>query len=436
MDTTPERRIAVLISGPSESSFYDMLAPFTRDPRFYVCAQASTWEELLKKIQSTTPDLVMLQAAIAPGPEEILQAMAMLNGKGVGIVILPGAYGRVKGMLESRGASTIAGVYVEPIVWAEMVEIAYSAVMTLRARTIAVAPAQYSVPAIGSFASGMPATAVAAGTKRIALVSNAGGVGRSTLAEALAYELANRLSVKTLLMSLGMPAAAVPHFRGKLRFPSNVGEYFRRPTPAVLEGVMQRVEQLDVLIAPPDSAEYEMAANQADPRSAGSIYSMLQDAEGQHAAVVMDLPPSETQWMTHPLLFANTILVVSRLQTDDLIATVHTLNVLLNALRKSRDSIWLVFNQVSDRSTLTPRSFQEEIAGELSWAPPMLAAIESDPAILQAQEQGVSPTLRSDKLMNSVREIANALYPGLWAKTQEETSTRAVLRLPRIRLGG
>ncbi len=433
METTPERRIAVLISGPSESSFYDMLTPFTKDPRFYVCAQASTWDELLKKIQSTTPDLVMLQAAIAPGPEEILQAMALLSGKGIGIVILPVAYGRVKGMLESKGLATIAGVYVEPIVWSEMTEIAYSAVMTLRARTIAAAPAQYGAPALGALQASGPT--VAAGTKRIAVVSNAGGVGRSTLSEALAYELANRLAVKTLLLSLGMPAAAVPHFRGKLRFPSNIGDYFRRPAAATLQNVMQHVEQLDVLIAPPDSAEYEQAS-QADPRAAGSIYSMLQDAEGQHAAVVMDLPPSETQWMTHPLLFANTILVVSRLQTDDLIATVHTLNVLLNALRKPREGIWLVFNQVSDRSALTPRTFQEEIAGELNWAPPMMAAVESDPAILQAQEQGVAPTLRSDKLMKSIQEIANGLYPGLWAKTQEETGTRATLRLPKFRLGG
>ncbi len=57
---------------------------------------------------------------------------------------------------------------------------------------------------------GRTANAFITGTKRIAVISHSGGVGCSTIAENLAYDLAVRLSVKTLLVSMGLPPAAAP----------------------------------------------------------------------------------------------------------------------------------------------------------------------------------------------------------------------------------
>ncbi len=64
------------------------------------------------------------------------------------------------------------------------------------------------------------------------------------------------------------------------------------------------MEGLDILLGPEDSLEYASAAtNSADVRAANSIYSMLLAAEdGSYGAMVMDLPPDETEWMLHPLL--------------------------------------------------------------------------------------------------------------------------------------
>ena len=92
------------------------------------------------------------------------------------------------------------------------------------------------------------------GTKRIAVLSHAGGAGCSTIAENLAYELAVRLSVKTLLVSMGLPPAAAPHLR--LRYLPNLTEYFDHPGKASFQAAIQRRENLEVLLAPESSLEY------------------------------------------------------------------------------------------------------------------------------------------------------------------------------------
>ena len=92
------------------------------------------------------------------------------------------------------------------------------------------------------------ASAYITGTKRIAVLSHAGGAGCSTIAENLAYELSVRLSVKTLLVSMGLPPAAAPHLR--LRYLPNLTEYFDRPGKATFQAAIQRRENLEVLLAP------------------------------------------------------------------------------------------------------------------------------------------------------------------------------------------
>ena len=96
-------------------------------------------------------------------------------------------------------------------------------------------------------------------------------------------------------------------------------------------------------------------------------------------AILMDTPPAENLWLMHALLFANVALVVARPTLADLAAVRHSLTLLLNGLkaekRLARESIYLVLNQVSERSSFTPRLFQEELGKALEWAPPIAAVI-------------------------------------------------------------
>jgi Flp pilus assembly CpaE family ATPase len=274
------------------------------------------------------------------------------------------------------------------------------------------------------------------GTKRIAVLSQAGGAGASTIAENLAYELAARLSVRSLLFSLGLPPAAAAHF--KLRYVPNLTEFFERPGKAAIQSAIQRMEGLDILLGPEDSAEYARAAqNSSDVRAPNSIYSALLAAEdGSYGAMVMDLPSAESEWMTHPLVFANIALLVARPIMADLFALRHTLNLLSRLDRLPKESVYLVLNQASEASSLTPRAIQSELSQALGWAPPIIAVIEHDPAVLSAQEQRTPPVLRSEKLARGIRQIIGSLFPGMERTLAEtQSDSRSVFRLPKFKLG-
>ncbi len=119
-----------------------------------------------------------------------------------------------------------------------------------------------------------------------------------------------------------------------------------------------------------------------------------------------------------------------------LFALRHTLNLLSRLDRLPRESVYLVLNQASEASSLTPRAIQSELSQALGWAPPIVAVIEHDPTVLQAQEQRVPPVLRSEKLACGIRQVIGALFPGMERTLAEsQPESRSVFRLPKLRLG-
>jgi len=127
----------------------------------------------------------------------------------------------------------VRGVFVAPVNRTEIIQAAYGAAMTVRARLTQAAPMQQGVS--GYTNSGMSAYITV--TKRIVVLSHAGGTGCSTIADNLAYELSVRLSVKTLLVSMGLPPAAASHLG--LRYVPNLTEYFDRQGRAVFQAAIQ-----------------------------------------------------------------------------------------------------------------------------------------------------------------------------------------------------
>ena len=170
----------------------------------------------------------------------------------------------------------------------------------------------------------------------------------------------------------------------------------------------------------------------------GTINGMLIDSEdGRYAAIVMDVPASEDLWMGHSIVFANTALIVARPTLADLAATRHTLNLLLSGMRSekrlAKESIYLVLNQATDRSGFTPRSFQDELAGTVGWAPPIAAVLPYDPGVSQAQDNGILPVTRIDAFAKGIRSLVGTLFPAVASNQDAQNSNRSVLRLPKIR---
>ena len=171
----------------------------------------------------------------------------------------------------------------------------------------------------------------------------------------------------------------------------------------------------------------------------GTINGMLIDFEdGRYAAIVMDVPTTEDLWMMHSIIFANYALIVTRPTLADLTAIRHTLTLLLTGLksekRLARDLIYLVLNQTSERSSFTPRIFQEELSKSLGWAPPIAAIVPFDPGVSQSQDDGILPVTRGDEFSKGIRAIVNTLFPMVDNNLDRTDGKKGVLRLPRFAL--
>lgn len=426
-------KVSVLLAGAGhELVYYQMQPPLLSDARFIVAGHATQWQTLENNVNDLHPELLIVQTDIAPDPETMKRLLQRLSAwNGVAVVVLPLGQKDLRGAYE--GLNIVRGVFVAPVNWIEIAQAGYGAAMTARANLSQAAPMQQAVagPVVGGSA------AFITGTKRIAVLSHAGGTGCSTVAENLAYELAARLSIKTLLVSMDLPPSAPPHLR--LRYLPNLTEYFDRPGKASFQAALQRRENLEVLVAPESSVEYMKILESSNHGTGeGSINGMLIDSEdGRYAAIVMDVPSTEDLWMAHSIIFANYALIVARPTLADLAATRHTLNLLLSGLksekRLARESIYLVLNQFTDRSGFTARSFQDELAGTVGWAPPIAAVIPYDLAVTQAQDQGIPPVTRVDSFARGIRSLIGVLFPNVGSLESSSQGSRSVLRLPKIR---
>ncbi len=432
-DTYRPNKVTVMLAGSGhEMVYYQMQPPFLADERFIIAGHATQWSMFETNLNNLRPDLVIVQAEIAPDPDTLIGCLGRLaSWNGVAVVVLPlahkdlqGAYGKV---------NTIRGVYVSPVNWTEIAQAGFGASMTARARLDQAAPMQQAVT---GYANGT--SAYITGTKRIAVLSHAGGAGCSTIAENLAYELSVRLSVKTLLVSMGLPPSAPPHLR--LRYLPNLTEYFDRPGKGTFQAAIQRRENLEVLIAPESSIEYmRILESSGKGTGEGSINGMLIDSEdGRYAAIVMDVPSSEDLWMAHSIIFANTALIVARPTLADLAAIRHTLTLLVSGLKSEkrlpRESIYLVLNQFSERSSFTPRGFLEELSKTLGWAPPIAAIIPFDPVVPQAQDDGNPPVMKGDEFAKGIHAIVNTVFPSVEATVASPSRPKSILHFPKIRI--
>ena len=267
-------KVTVLLAGAGhEVVYYQMQQPILADQRFMIAGHAAQWSMFETNLTNLRPDLVLVQADIAPDPDTLMQVLQKISAwRGVAIVVLPliqkdyqGAFTRI---------DTVRGVFVAPVNWTEIIQAAYGAAMTARASLGQAAPMQQQVSGFSSGGS----NAYITGTKRIAVLSHAGGAGSSTIAENLAYELSVRMSVKTLLVSMGLPPTAAPHLG--LRYVPNLTEYFDRPGKATFQAAIQRKENLEILLAPESSLEYiRILENSSKGTGEGSINGMLIDSE-------------------------------------------------------------------------------------------------------------------------------------------------------------
>ncbi len=399
------RRISIGIAGPDMQQMASTFGTAGTDERFTLAFMQNNWSYLADQIKGNEPDLLIVYADIAPKPDALRDLLSRLT-QAVVVVLLPPAWGQIQGMLEQ--IHTVRRVFILPTSPVEVLNVGFSAVQTEYAKRQSAAPLQQMY-------AGGPRSAGAVGTRVIAFVSSQGGVGRSTLAEALGFEITARRNIRTLLFSFDLPSPAP--LRLGLRYVPNASEFFARPEGGIQDAVQSTPDGLDVVIAPPDTYAYAQAVD-VERGAANSIRSLVMSSYMLHyGAILLDLPDGESTWMMQALLAANTVVIVSRPTLEGIKATAHIAQLITEKLvsdhRIPKEGIFVALNQRTPKTAFTPTQFSQEGATQYGWFPPVLATIDYDPAVSQAQDAGRPAASVSEALGKGAQVLADAFYAGV-----------------------
>lgn len=396
-------KIAVGFAGPDISQITrDYVLPM-QEEQMIIASLQSNWALFLKSLEDSEPDLLVIFADLAPGIDALVDRLALLH-HAVAVVLLPPGWADLQGVLEK--VESVRGVYVLPAAPAEVLRRGIGAVNTELARRQASSP-------LSSILNRSERQPGVVGTRVIAFVSAQGGVGKSTLAESLGFELSARRSIRSLLFSFDLPASAT--LRLGIRSQPSAQEYFAQPGPSGFKEALQTTrDDLEVILAPSSSFTYAHAMLPR-PEESQSIRSLVVSGFSfNYGAILLDLPSGESAWTLQPLLVANVVLIISRPTLEGIRATAHTVRLLTEDLQVShrlpKESLFLVLNQRSQQSTFTASSFHKKGAEEYGWFPPILTTIDYDPRVPQAQDACRPPVSISEDLGKQVAGLVDTFY--------------------------
>jgi MinD-like ATPase involved in chromosome partitioning or flagellar assembly len=415
MSTPP---VSVYLAGPDMAGnvMPIMFPAFNNDSgRFRVLSMAAEWSDLLRDVPRYRPEVVIVDALLAPDQDALRSALMALPAGTVAILVLP----PLPGWADRRGQfeaiqTTVRGVFVGPANWAAIANGAYTAVVTERTRATTASPAAalYAPPA----AAGARPGGLVVGTRTIAFTSFAGGAGRSSIAEGMAVELA-RNHVKSLLCSFNSPPAVVGHFRD-LAFEPSAQAWFSRPTPEGFQAALQRLpglDNLDILLAPNEPGLLQDAA--ARPEGLQNL--IFSAYSFNYGAILLDLPPfADSNWAIQPILSANVAVIVCRPTVHDQFAAIRGYRlfteVLVEQHRIPAESMFAVLNFVSPDGNMSEGDFHGGVVDRTKRFPPLLAAIPYAGKLTALQNQGDSPMLKAgaEGFAEAVRSLTGKLVHG------------------------
>lgn len=402
--------VTVMMAAPRlDTVLQGMYPALAGDPgRFQVVGLATEWNDLKAKVGALKPEALLIQAEIAPSPDELVAALKSFPG--VAVVVLMPSSAAAEGLV--RSAPTVRDVFVTQAPnWPEVAQRLYQSAVSERALKAQAAP----LPAFAQV-GGVAGPTVPVGLRVFAVASRKGGPGKSTFASNFAYALARR-GISTLLIGFDRPDDLGVY----LHLPPypNQGLFYENPTLESLRAGLQKKDALDVLLCVQDDLAADAVARR-DPSDKGSIRSLVMTAAmGGWAALVLDLPPDiASEWALQPLLVANTVLLVARPTLADANKMLQIYQLLTRRLAVEhaipRENIFIVLNMCTKDDNISPAAFTkmlQEASGDS--VPPVIAVIPFDPAIPAIQNAGELPLLKSDPFRKAVEGVADVFYRGV-----------------------
>ena len=382
---------------------------FAADARFQVMATATTEEDLQAKLH-LGPEAVMLDGTVFEGPHTMADMLASFQG--VAYVVLPDDV-----PIEAVEAVQAIPAVKQVVFYSQanfplMAGQLYDAVIAIRKVAIA---ARGGNPAFAMF---QRSAVRMAGFRAISVWNPKGGVGKSTVAIALAMEAANR-NLPTLLVGLGGPDQN-PLILG-LKSEPNFNNWRMNPTPEGLKTSIQKMDILDVLAGFPDLVSMQSYKAETGIDEPESLVSFMHAATlAGYAVVVLDVSSQELAPMA--IAASNTLILVSSPNIDGVLATIDGVRAVNDVLAGQhsigRGAMYLVVNRYRN-TTFTPKEVLQMGMNLRQDFPPLLAAIPDDPAIEEAINNRRPAYQYSEPLRQAMQRIGDALFAPMPTRVQE-----------------
>ncbi len=439
-------KVRVFLSAPGQEALTALYGVALQDPRLSVVGLAPTVELLEAQLPVASAEVAVVDAEllIPKGEKGLMQFLASKHGGAALVVLIPAGMEPLRPAL--LNVDKVREVLTKPVNPSELMNRVYQVGQSERAMQAQVAPAQAMSRHMAVSTS---AATVASGTHVFAVTASKGGPGKTTVAVNFAYRLAQH-GVRTLIVGFDTPDAVGIQL-GLPRSP-NMGQWFRAPSRRALQSAIQRKDGvLDVLLSPNDAVHAAQIAAEDMIARAGSIAEELaasnmparrlveesmrralsEAREGSiarlvdeirvlappYAAVVMDLPPTQTEWNIQPLMRATAVILVAEPSLSDQVNAIETLNILTGVLdpryRVPKEAIYIVLNRVTERDPLTPNAFRDGIESKLGWAPPVIARIPHDPDVRRAQLNFQAPVVSVEDFREGIDQIVAFFFPNL-----------------------
>ncbi len=443
---TGNDKIRIFISAPGQEALAALYGAALQDPRFSVVGLSPTAELLQAQLPTATAEVAVVDAEllIDAGEKGLKEFLTKKHGGAALVVLTPPGMENMRAALLNM--DRVREVLTKPVNPGELLNRLYQVGQSERAMLAQVAPAQgmkRHLP-LGDNRMAGPV-----GTQVFAVTASKGGPGKTTVAVNLAYRLAQH-GVRAILIGFDTPDATGIQL-GLPRSP-NMSAYFRNPSRQTLQNAIQQKDgALDVLLSPNDpviaariaagdliTRAGDIATSRTDkqlpPRrlvedalsqaltqaQAGDIARLVDEVRllaPPYAAIVMDLPPTQTEWNIQPLMRATSVIVVAEPSLSDQVNAIDNLNILTGVLdpryRIPKEAIYFVLNRVTDRDPLTPNAFREGVESKLGWAPPVIARIGHDPEVRRSQLNFTPPVVRVDAFREGVDQMVAFFFPSL-----------------------
>lgn len=397
-----DQQVKTMLAGSEPGIVYNKMAPaLSNDTRFAIATSSIGWFDFEKTMETARPELLIVDANIAPTIDALINALSRLHiWQGVAVILIDPENRKSQPVLEKVGVCR--GVFVKEPNWGDVAQAGYSAVMTERTKSLSSGDLIQSV-------QGQKVASTLTGMSTVAFVSASGGAGRTTIAENIGYELA-RTGAKTLLFSLDLPSPTPMHLR--LRTSPNASEFFSRPKDGFNSCIQKYANMLDVILSPDNSIDY---AKNGMREGDSSVYAMIhQTWNKNYGAVLLDLPNGEGPYMTQPLLAANKVVIVARPTLADLRGVFHIMTLLTTHMTEQvqipRQNIFMVINQFSERATFSPNQMYDDLQEKAGWSPILAGTVMHNPAISLIQDAQELPIIKDNDFGNSIRSIISKVF--------------------------